>query len=595
MWQAGVVLSSQGGSGVADAVIFWVVVAAIVMAIVRRRSGGQADIGTMVRRLIEYGFLLVLVGITGFGVAGVLAQVVGEIGPDSSAGTETTALWLTFVLVGGASLAGLSAWIRRRFAQDPTEEEAGGWSLYVAVAELGALTGVVVSSIVTLSWIISDTEFVDYMIAHLIVWSGVWAFHWRLGCRTTRRGTVRRQIYLLIAAAAGTIGLAVSTSFVVGHLLNWAYDGSMPDYIPDYRFGPDEASWDSAVDGARDATPAMLTFAAVWFWYWWRNARSTGHSVERHAFVLVGGVLGGLGAAVVAGTGLLFTVLLWFLADQDGTSVTEHFDTAPVFLTVCIAGLTVWTYHRSELPRNEHRSEVERTYDHLASWVGLVAATVGAGVFIGAVVLHQIMPNPHNWDESLGEPMSGVITLLAVGGTVWWRNWSRIQAHADEPAELGSPVRRIYLLTVFGSTALLVLGSVLVMVFMVIFGLLEKDLGADELAWFRIPLAIIGATAGVALYHGRVLREGLRSMPTIVADVASTHVTLVAGLGGNWVREFAEQAGVEVRLRLRADIVEFVEPSVHELSDAVRSDDAGELLVTVAGDGTFEVVPLKKD
>lgn len=577
-----------------DAVIFWLVVALIVGAVVYRRSGAQADIGTMVRRFIEYGFLLVLVGITGFGVAGVLARVVGEIGPDSSAGTETTALWLTFVIVGGASLAGLMAWIRRRFAKDPDEEGAGGWSFYVAVAELGALTGMVISSIGTLSWIISDTDFIDYMIAHLVVWSGVWAVHWRLGCRSTRRGTVRRQVYLLLGAAAGTIGLAISASFVVGHLLNWAYDGSMPGYIPDYGFGPDEASWDSAVDGARDATPAMLTFGAVWFWYWWRNARGSGHSVERHAFVLVGGVLGGLGAAVVAGSGLLFTVLLWFLADQDGTSATEHFDTAPVFLTVCIVGLTVWRYHRSELPENELRSEVERTYDHLASWVGLVAATAGVAVFLGAVVLHQIMPNPHDWDLPLGEAMSGVITLLAVGGTVWWRNWSRIAGHADEPAELGSPVRRVYLMTVFGSTALIVLGSLLVMVYVVVFGLLERDLGADQLAWFRIPLALVGSTAGVTVYHGRVLREGLQSMPPPAEQAESVHVTLVAASGGEWTRELIEQAGVEVRLRLRTDIGDFVPPSVEDLSGAVRGAGADELLVTVAGDGTFEVVPLTK-
>ena len=594
MWEAGGVRWSVGEVYVVGVVLFWLVVAAIVGVIAYRRSGGQVDIGTMVRRFIEYGFLLALVGITGFGVAGVLAQVVGEIGPDSSAGSETTALWLTFVLVGGASLAGLAAWIRRRFARDRGEEEAGGWSLYVAAAELGSLAGVIVSSIGTLSWLIAGTHFVDYWIAHLIVWYGVWAFHWRLGCRSTQRGTVRKQVHLLLGAAAGTIGLAVSTSFVVGHLLNWAYDGSMPDYIPDYGFGSDAASWDSAVDGARDATPAMLTFAAVWFWYWWRNARSTGHSVARHAFVLVGGVLGGLGAAVAAGSGLLLTVLLWFLTDQDGTSVTEHFDTAPVFLTVCIVGLAVWIYNRSELPENERRSEVERTYDHLASWVGLVAATAGIGVLLGGVILHQVMPNPHGWDEALGEPMSGVITLLTVGGTVWWRNWSRIQHHANEPAELGSPVRRVYLLTVFGSTALVVLGSVLVMVYMVVFGLLEQELGADELAWFRIPLALIGSTAGVAVYHGRVLRDGLRSMPASSRQEVSTHVTLVAGRGGEWVREFSESAGVEVRLRLRADVADFVQPSARELSDAVRSVEVGELVITVAGDGTFEVVPLKK-
>ncbi|MDP6281990.1 MAG: hypothetical protein QF356_09195, partial [Acidimicrobiales bacterium] len=166
--------------------------------------------------------------------------------------------------------------------------------------------------------------------------------------------------------------------------------------------------------------------------------------------------------------------------------------------------------------------------------------------------------------------------------------------HANEPAELGSPVRRVYLLTVFGSTALVVLGSVLVMVYMVVFGLLEQELGADELAWFRIPLALIGSTAGVAVYHGRVLRDGLRSMPASSRQEVSTHVTLVAGRGGEWVREFSESAGVEVRLRLRADVADFVQPSARELSDAVRSVEVGELVITVAGDGTFEVVPLKK-
>ena len=118
--------------------------------------------------------------------------------------------------------------------------------------------------------------------------------------------------------------------------------------------------------------------------------------------------------------------------------------------------------------------------------------------------------------------------------------------------------------------------------------------GPVELAWFRIPLALIGSTAGVTVYHGRVLRDGLRSMPTGVDDAAAVHVTLVAAVGGNWVRELIEEAGVEVRLRLRTDIGDFVQPSVKDLTDTVRSIDADEMLVTVAGDGTFEVVPLKK-
>ncbi len=575
----------------ADALIFWLAVLLIAGAIVYRRSGGRVDVGGMVRRFMEFGFLLALVVITGLGVAGVLARIVGEIGPESSGGTETMALWLTFVLVGGASLAGLVYWIRRRFSRDPAEEAAPGWSLYVAVAELGSMAAVVVASIGTLSWLIAGGSFRDFWIAHLIVWSGVWAIHWQLGCRTAQGGVVRWQVQLLAGAAAGMVGLAVSTSFVVGHLLNWAYDGAMPDYIPDYGFGPDSATWDSAVDGALDSVPAMITFGAVWYWYWWRQARLTAATTPRHAYVLVGGVLGGLGAAVAAGSGLLFTVLLWFLADQEGTSATEHFDTTPVFLTVCLVGLAVWSYHRSELPQSTDRSDVERSYDHLAAWVGLVAATAGLGVLLGGVILHQLLPNPEGWDQALGEPLAGVITLLAVGGTVWWRNWSRILAHDSEPAEQASPVRRVYLLTVFGSTALTVLVSLLVMVFMVIYGLLERDLGADQVAWFRIPLALIGSTAGVAVYHGRVLRQGLRSVPEAMRP-RQLRITLVAAADEAFVGDLAEAAGANVVKRVRTDVVLFTAPPVDELAEAVREAGAEEVLVTVAGDGSFEVVPL---
>ena len=573
---------------------FLLVVALVVVIVFYRRRSGQIDVGTMVRRLVEYGFLLGLTVITGFGVAGVLARVVGEVGPGSSGGTETMALWLTFVLVGGASLTGLALWIRRRFTTDPSEEAAAGWSLYVAAAELASMGGMVVSSVGTLSWIIADSGFHDFWIAHLVVWSAVWAFHWRLGSRTTSTGAVRTQVHLLIGAAVGMVGLAVSASFVIGHLLNWAYDGSMPDYIPDYRFDVDSATWGSTVDGVRGAIPALLTFAAAWFWYWWRNARRTRDSVERHAFVLVGGVLGGLGATVVASSGLLFTILLWFLADQDGTSATEHFDVTPVFLTVLLVGMALWAYHRSELPRNDRRSDVERTYDHLAAWVGLIAATAGAAVFLGAVVLHRILPNPHDWDESLGEPMAGVITLLAVGGTVWWRNWSRIQGHASEPGEQVSPVRRIYLLTVFGSTALIVLVSVLVMVFMVIYGLLEQDLGADEIAWFRIPLALVGSTVGVAVYHGRVLRQGLRAVPAESRPKA-VHITLVAHEGAGLAEALAERTGAHVSLLTRADGMAgqaWGDPALEDLVGAVRAAGQTRLLIVVATDGTFELVPV---
>ena len=70
--------------GVAIAVLGGLVQIAIPIAVivffVRRRRGGNAgvDLGLVVRRLFEYGFLYVLLWITGVGVAGLLSELRSE-------------------------------------------------------------------------------------------------------------------------------------------------------------------------------------------------------------------------------------------------------------------------------------------------------------------------------------------------------------------------------------------------------------------------------------------------------------------------------------------------------------------------------------
>ncbi|HBM56543.1 MAG TPA: hypothetical protein DD388_07925, partial [Acidimicrobiaceae bacterium] len=135
-------------------------------------------------------------------------------------------------------------------------------------------------------------------------------------------------------------------------------------------------------------------------------------------------------------------------------------------------------------------------------------------------------------------------------------------------------------------TGLVVLGSVLAMVYMVVFGLLDGSLDGDSVAGFRIPLALVGATAGVSVYHGRVLRTGLRAVPPSSRPSQRT-VTVVGPRASALVAAIGDVPGVRVVHRRRLDVAEPVEVDTADVVEAVRTA-AGDLVVVLAGDGSIE-------
>jgi len=311
--------------------------------------------------------------------------------------------------------------------------------------------------------------------------------------------------------------------------------------------------------------------------------------------VLVVGILGGLAATVVAASGLFHTALSWVLVDSArDAGAAAHFDVATVFGALLLVGLASWAYHRSEVPhavdrQADGRDEVSRLYDHLEAGVGLVAATLGVGLLLGAL-LHIVLPAPVDWDGGVSEVLAVALTVLLAGGPVWARAWRRIQAHAGTVTEESSAVRRIYLFTVFGATALCVLVSVGTMVYLVLFGLLDGSLDVEKVAVFRFPLAVIGATAGLAAYHGRVLWAGLRAVPPSARPTLRT-VTVVGADLSDQVALLEELPGVRVVHRLRLGTPGAV-PYDPEALVAVVEATTDDLLVVVAGDGSVDVVPV---
>ena len=185
---------------------------------------------------------------------------------------------------------------------------------------------------------------------------------------------------------------------------------------------------------------------------------------------------------------------------------------------------------------------------------------------------------------------AAALTALLIGVPVWARAWRRIQGHAGTVAEESSAVRRVYLFVVFGVTALWGLVSVGAMVYLLLFGLLDGSLDVERVAIFRVPLAAIGATVGVAAYHGRVLQVGLRTVPQSIRPVQRT-VTLIGGDLADLEERLEKIAGVRVVSRLRLEAPDAVPADLDSVVMAVEAT-CEDLVVVVADDGSADVIPV---
>ena len=128
------------------------------------------------------------------------------------------------------------------------------------------------------------------------------------------------------------------------------------------------------------------------------------------------------------------------------------------------------------------------------------------------------------------------------------------------------------------------------MVYMVVFAILDGSLEAETLEGFRIPLALVGATGGVAVYHGRVLRSGLRAVPTSSRPSPRT-VTLVGPPTPALVAALEGLSGLRVVQHRRLDVSARVDLVPESVVEEVRTG-AGNMVVVVAADGSTEVIPV---
>lgn len=540
-----------------------------------RRRGPGVD-ARSVRRFFQYAVLYALVIVVALGVVELLGRLLGAEVPEWQNPSAELATGLAFAIVGGALLALLAWWTRRMHRADPSEAESPMWVAYVTLA---ALTGAVVaaSSVQNAGYmLLSDARLDAESAALFLTWAAVWWVHWEIARRTldTARQTPHLLLGSLVGLAFGAAGMVITLGTSLDLLLR-----------------PEAVGRPLGVLGEGAST--LIVGALIWVRYW---ATAAVHLPRRPlwlALVLPLGVGGGLVMALVAGSRLLWSVLVWFLGDRQDMSASVHFDSAALELAALLVGILVWWYHRSVLAtgaeKGAARTEPQRVYEYLVAGIGLVAAAIGVGTVL--VTLIEAVTPGIDAGMPVVNTLWAAVTLLIVGVPVWWLFWRRVGrgAAVDPAAEAASPTRRVYLVVLFGIAGVAAVIALITAAVTLMQDVVGGSLGPATVRSMRYALGTLVGAAAVSAYHGAVFRADRVSGASTRLRGPRT-VVLVGAVGPEVDREVSHATGarVEVWGRLDAPVAEW---DVEALAAGLAGYPGADVVVVAEGDG-FRIVPV---
>ena len=572
----------------------------IVVIVIRRAnagpdadsSGGSND-PHAVRRLFQYAVLYGLLVVVAAGLSGLIGRLLDR--EVVIAGYEAElARDLSFLVVGGPLLAGLAWWSHRRLVDDPAEARSLGWSLFTGIAAVTALLVAAPALEELLRWVVGLASWSGTAAGSALVWGVVWGLAWWLDLRLTPREHAR--LHLLVGSGVGLVLAATGLAGVLSGSLRLllGLDGG-----------------EVLASGGSPLLHGLVTFAVgapIWLTYWVRTTSHRDRDSLWVAYVLLAGAGGGLVTAVVSGSALVYTLLVWVLGDPGAVTAGEHFDGAPGAAAGVVVGTLVWWYHQAVLREGgtTERTELHRLYQHLMAGIGLVAAAVGLVLVVAALVeaattVGLVVDEPIN-------TLLAALTALGVGGVVWRRHWYLVgQAQELAPeAEAASPVRRIYLVVLFGVGAVAAVIALIVAAYLFFQDVVEGTAGLETLRRTRFALGVLLTTAAVAAYHLAVYRrdrehlevepaptggETTAARTTLDAPGRPRYVLLVGPTGADVAREVAWRTQARVEAWSGADDGAATW-SADEVVAALSTTTAAEVLV-LAEPGGPRVVPVR--
>jgi len=554
-----------------------------VVAVVRRshaaRPGGGAPPGEF-RRAAELTFLAVLCIVATVGVAGMLTRLF-----DAMAGVAVrddvaaTARALAFTLIAGPLAAAMWWWRWRR--SGPQEQRTVVWALFLNAMTTLALVVWSIDALHTSSrWVSVRLDRAG--LATAIAWGAAWLGYRWVQRRSSRRPDLLADVAPVLGSATG-LGLAMFGAIAaLGGLGTRALETASDVLSPGGA-----AWWRSVLGWALFAAGG----AAVWWLHWVHDGARRLRSGLADAALVVSGIVAGAAVALVGAGMVLFDVTRRLAgADIDLASAEPGPATA---LALGLVGATVWAYHQRALA---DRSVVTQRSAGLAlSGIGLVGAATGLGIVVNAA-LGAVGPTLSG--SGTRDLLCGGLSMLSVGLPLWVVAW-RPGVQIRDPEQRHWSGRQIYLVLVFGASALTALVTALVVGYQVFEYLLSTAAERGLLDRVRVSLGLLTATLVVAAYHFPVWRRDRTIRERHERDVGPSlrSVVLVTGAEADashlddLVRSIRESTGATVTVWTRAD-AGACPPTGEQLREAVAGVRSPRVLVITRADGTIEVVPL---
>jgi len=418
-------------------------------------------------------------------------------------------------------------------------------------------------------------------LSQFVVWSAVWLVHWIVANRMLDAD--RRQGQLLLGSL---IGLGTSVAGLV-----WLLGASLDALLLD------EASTllVQQQHPLAQAAATVVVGVPVWVVYWLRNLSRARRTPLWFGYVLPVGVGGSLVLTLVGASIALYQLLVWLVGEPSSPQAAQHFEGTPTAGACVVVGAVSWWYHRQVFTgATPARMEVTRVYEYLMAGIALLAAAVGVTMVVVALVESLVPTAPVEVGTSVVNSLLSGVTLLLVGGPLWWVFWSRVgrATRIDGLEELGSPTRRLYLFVLFGLGGVAAVVSILVAAFLGIQGALQGGFDAQDVREMRIPVAILLATGAISGYHWAVYRDDRSRLPVTAPQHGPRYVLLVGAPDGIVGGAVERLTGARVDLWVRADGL--AGPwAVDDVVDAVNQSGADAVAV-VAGQAGLETIAIQR-
>lgn len=526
-----------------------------------------------VRRVFTYILLTLFVSIAASGLSGLLERVFTASRTTVNYDNFGLATSLASALIAGP-LAAVLWWLIWRDSASAKDRASVAWPVYLVIMSTVAFLIFTIALFLWIAHAVTGDARPDGL-ALGIVWGLVWLWHFWMW-RHPRKGPTR------LPMAAPAIASFISLTYAAGGLV-WALTRLIDEIVGSTTGSTLIAG--SVGHAVAQSLVWVIGGGVLWWWHWFGmgvRSQNTGFA----NFLLI--VITGFASLTALAWGLTFTLsVILNLLIGDRWDSLRTLDQLGYALAIAIVGALVLVYHVRFVSRRP--VGVRSATQLVSAGVALSYAATGLGVTVNALLAST---TESLVDGPIRALLFNGISALIVGGVLWGFTWHPFGA--SKPERVAVPGRRIYLIVIFGVSAVVALITLLVIGFQ-LFSMMLNGSGTF-IENSRQAIGLLTATVLVAVYHLVIWRTDPVSDVVHESTRGIERITLVTTADGHDLVEAVRAAtGARVTMLQRADVAEsgsYPAEKITALVSAFDGVEAKHLLVIVGEDSKMEIIRL---